>query len=290
MVIIENTSPQLTAEECQSILDLDRHVRATHGREGLVEQARFALLAGDPAIHLLSYDAERLTGYAQVTLADRDATVEFLGSNPSTELVDAAVGVARRAGRSPALWLHGLDESAPSPFGPGFEVDRRLFRLQRATRSATSPALPVGFSLRSFGMGRDAEAWLSLNRRAFAKLPDQGSWDSHDLQQRVEAPWFDPDGFLLLEHGSKMVGFCWTKVHDEGPSAFGEIYVIGVDPDQEGRGLGRFLVEAGIALLASRGIEDVILYVEADNLAARRLYDRLGFHVMWVDEQSVLIN
>jgi len=57
----------------------------------------------------------------------------------------------------------------------------------------------------------------------------------------------------------------------------GEIYVIAVDPDFQGHGLGRQLVLAGLESLCDRGVSVGMLYVDHDNEAARRLYFSLGF-------------
>ena len=76
-----------------------------------------------------------------------------------------------------------------------------------------------------------------------------------------------------------LLGFHWTKVHPPAGSdpALGEVYVVGIDPVEQGRGLGRVLTLAGVRHLVDAGLSAVLLYVEADNAAAVHTYDRLGF-------------
>jgi mycothiol synthase len=67
----------------------------------------------------------------------------------------------------------------------------------------------------------------------------------------------------------------------------GEIYVIGVDPDFHGRGWGRALTEDGFAWLATQGIRDGMLYVDAANAAAVGLYSSMGMVTHHVDRAYV---
>ncbi|MEO6958194.1 MAG: GNAT family N-acetyltransferase [Antricoccus sp.] len=53
--------------------------------------------------------------------------------------------------------------------------------------------------------------------------------------------------------------------------------MVGVDPRAQGLGLGKILTIAGLAHLQDAGLDRVILYVDDDNTAAMRLYERLGF-------------
>ena len=116
--------------------------------------------------------------------------------------------------------------------------------------------------MRPFRPGRDEDAWLRVNARAFATHPEQGSWTAEDLRLREAEPWFDPDGFLLAwrgdpDDGGVLLGSHWTKVHppgDVGDEPVGEVYVLGVDPDAQGMRLGRALTDLGLAHLRGRGL------------------------------------
>ena len=150
--------------------------------------------------------------------------------------------------------------------------------------------LPTGQAVtvvtRPFRPGVDEAAWVAVNNRAFAAHPEQGGWTVDTLLARESEPWFDPDGFLLHERDGRLAAFCWTKLHDPDestPQRLGEIYVIGVDPDFQGLGLGSQLTLAGLESIVARGVETAILYVDSANTTAVAMYERLGFTVHRVD-------
>lgn len=134
---------------------------------------------------------------------------------------------------------------------------------------------------RPFDTDRDHDGWLIVNNRAFRWHPDQGGWDRQRLEARLAEPWVRTDGFLLHENDGLIDGFCWTREHPAGPESppMGEIFVIAADPSTAGTGLGRSLTVAGLDHISGRGLRTAMLYVEATNTPAVRLYERLGFVV-----------
>jgi mycothiol synthase len=177
------------------------------------------------------------------------------------------------------IWSHGDHPGARAlAAATGYRVVRELLQLRRTLDEgfpgSAEVKLPGEVTLRNFRPGADDAAWLRLNAKAFAHHPEQGRLTQADLAARMAEPWFDPAGFLIAEQDGVMVGFHWTKVHPDG---LGEVYVLGVDPDRHGGGLGKALTLAGLKHLYGQGLRTVLLYVESDNAPALAVYHRLGF-------------
>lgn len=192
------------------------------------------------------------------------------------ELLDHAVSEVRSDGGGDIiLWSNDPDEPMLELIDKaGFSPQRELLRMECALPLDESATWPEGVAVRTFRSGDDA-AVVALNNRAFSDHPEQGSWTVHTLRTRMAQDWFDPAGFVIAEAGAEIVGFCWTKLHDDERA--GEIYVIAVEPARQGTGLGRALVVAGLESIAQRHITRGILYVDASNQAAVGLYESLGF-------------
>lgn len=126
----------------------------------------------------------------------------------------------------------------------------------------------------------DADEWLALNNEIFIVHPDQGDWVMQDLTNRMDESWFDADGFFLARESGKIIGFCWTKIHNGrvNEGAIGEIYVIGVNPAAHSNGLGKALMLTALRYFQGKDIKESMLYVDADNHSALILYKKLGFN------------
>jgi mycothiol synthase len=203
------------------------------------------------------------------------------------ELCAASVGDAGPV----RAWSHG-DHPAAARLAARHGLDRvrELWVMRRPTSlPLPDPMTPDGLVLRSWEDG-DAAELLRVNAAAFAHHPEQGGMDAANLGERMAEDWFDPRGLILaVADDGSLAGFHWTK---RASPALGEVYVVGIDPAGQGRGLGKVLTLAGLHHLDALGVSEVQLYVEADNAPARHLYAGLGFthaesdtHVMYARDR-----
>jgi mycothiol synthase len=246
--------------------------------------------------HLLADVEGELVGYAHL-----DTSGDSFGRQVAELFVHPA---HRRHGYGTAMvkalprenlrvWAHGDNPAAGwIAESAGLSRARELLVLHADAEGADwpEPTPRDGVTLRAFVPGQDEQAVIDVNARAFDWHPEQGALTVDELRAEESAAWFDPAGFFLAEEGGKVVGFHWTKVHAADPKSFGgqpvgEVYVVGVDPGAQGGGLGRALTLVGLRHLRDQGLGQVILYVEGDNKAALKLYERLGFTRYSVDVQ-----
>jgi len=91
----------------------------------------------------------------------------------------------------------------------------------------------------------------------------------------------DPGQSVLVSVDEKGVGgFIWLVIEVEySGRRRGEIAAIFVDRRCRGAGVGKALMEEGMAVLRTYGCETVHLMVTSTNEAAVKLYDTMGFEV-----------
>jgi mycothiol synthase len=273
---------RLTPSQVDAVLALADAAERADGVYPLSEDVVLRVRAGGDG-SLLSFSGEVVAGFS-----DGGELVV----HPAHRRRGHGTALLRAAGDGPlTFWAHG-DEPGARAFAEraGFTRARVLWQMRRSLTEPPLPPdrLPEGVTVRQFRPGHDEQAWLAVNARAFAHHPEQGRWTEHDLALREAEPWFDPAGFLLaVSIDDTVLGFHWTKVHPATATdpALGEIYVLGVDPDGSRRGLGISLSVAGLTHLRNQGLSTAMLYVDEDNPAAVKLYQRLGFVIHATDVQ-----
>jgi mycothiol synthase len=273
----------LTPAEVDEARAFAAAVAQADGTEPFSEDALLHLADPGTSQLLARDDGGTLVGFAH--LDPGAAAAEFavhpehrragLGGHIAAELLDRTGGKLR-------VWAHGDHPGAVALAERlGLRKVRELWQMRRdLSEPFPEPSFPEGVRLRTFVVGSDEAEFLRVNNAAFAWHPEQGGWDVEQVRLREAEPWFDPAGFLLaVDADDRLLGYHWTKVHPATAAdpAMGEVYVLGVDPSEQGRHLGGALTAAGLAHLRDRGLGTVLLYVEGDNAAAVRVYEKLGF-------------
>jgi mycothiol synthase len=293
---------QMASEDIASVSELLDAAARADGRRPLSDHLYLDLVNGglDGFAGFLASEPghDHPVAYAQISRGN-DAHAFELVIHPhhryematiGPELIEAALEVVASDGGGRVNWWVFEPTSAHTALADDASLvqGRTLHQMRRRLPTGES----VTISTRSFVPGDDDAEWLRVNNQAFSDHGEQGGWTIDTFCQRRQEPWFDVNGFRVLDaaavpgvagspHEHRMAGFCWTKVHpatgDEQP--LGEIYVIAVDPEFHGRGLGAQLTLAGLEHLAGEGIDIGMLYVDADNTAAVTMYQRLGFSI-----------
>jgi mycothiol synthase len=294
--IVVRVSGQISADDADAVLALVQRAADEDGVGPLSEHVMLHLRYGGDsrARNVLLWRDDALVGYGHLDPTDPvEGPAAEMVIDPGSRrhglgviLGEALVAEAGDGGLR--LWAHGeLPAAARLATAAGFVRARALWQMRRSLQARIGrPQVADGVRVRTFIPGQDEDAWIRLNQRAFAHHPEQGAWTKADLDLREREPWFDPDGFFLAERDDRLVGFHWTKIHggqaqagngQHGHEAIGEVYVVGVDPDERGSGLGRALTLIGLRYLRGRGLLQVMLYVDETNSAAIGLYESLGF-------------
>lgn len=249
-----------------SVEEVARACAAADGTDPLDEAAHMALADGTATVVAEPY------GFALLHEGDLSLAV-----HPDHRGRGTGAALLARVAHDGDLtaWSHG-DHPAAAALAArhGWSRDRELWVMRRPG-TLDLPPLSVPDDVRVRGYrDTDAADLVAVNAAAFAHHPEQGAMDLDNLARRMAEPWFDPAGLLVAEDDDGMLGFHWTKQHSP---TLGEVYVVGIAPGAQGRGLGTLLTLAGLHHLAAVGAREVLLYVEADNSAAVAVYSRLGF-------------
>lgn len=276
MAVEVNPHAALDQAGAAAVRTLAGRIEARDGQPPLSDRA-LTHLTSTTVRHALAYDGVELVGYAQLVAASAEIALADDRGAALLEAIAAEIG---------EIWSHGTRSPLRTLLSERrFRPARVLHQLRRPGNlevPATEP--PPGIVVRTFRVGQDEAAWLAVNAGAFAHHPEQGQVSRADLTALEAESWFAADGFFLAWRDEQLLGYHWTKVH---PGGDGEVYVLGVSPAAQGLGLGRVLLNLGLAHLAGVGCPQVLLYVDDSNTAALRLYESVGFARFDADTQWV---
>jgi mycothiol synthase len=257
-------------------------------------------LAGDRTRHLVAREGDEVVGYLNLVAGEPDspAMAEAVVHPDARRrgIGSAMIGTGLgEGGDGTRIWAHGnLDPARATAAAMGLDVARELLQMRRSVRDLPQPTIPADVRLSTYSGPADDDELLRVNNAAFSWHPEQGGWTAADVAERRGESWFDPAGLFLAYDATTggLLGFHWTKVHgstrggqerSDSGNGLGEVYIVGVDPAAQGRGIGATLTLVGLHHLAERGVDTVMLYVEADNSVAVKTYERLGFEVFSAD-------
>ena len=271
---------QLSEAEITSVLQLRTDAEAVDHLVALNEAAVLRLRRPHPTTrHLLVSEDGDLVGYAQLELGTEWSAGQLVVS-PSHRREGVGTQLLRRlimeSSTPLRVWAMGDTPAARAlALGVGMVHQRELLIMERRLdEKLPEPVIPPGVQIRTFVPGQDEREWLRVNAAAFASHPEQALIDLDDLKDRMAESWFDARGFFVATKDGSMIGFHWTKQHQD---QLGEVYVLGIAPWAARRGLGKALLLTGLRWLQQQGNSRVKLYVESDHQAAIELYLTYGF-------------
>jgi mycothiol synthase len=240
-----------------------------------------ATRAGTSAVHeWAAIDGGRWVAYIQAAEHAHGAyDIEIVARGGYEDAVSKAIaGVCESLAGSTQVWAW-TPELISIVEGVGGVRERTLLQMQVDLPLARQFAIPARFEVRPFRVEKHAESLREVNNRSFAGHREAGDISATELGMRFAMPWFREDDVVVAWQGDRLAGFCWTKHEIEG---VGEVYVIGVDPDFAGSGLGRGLVSAGLQLQHDRYLVTTgSLWTDAANRRAVGLYESMGFEVVF---------
>ena len=199
------------------------------------------------------------------------------------ELERAAIAAATATipdGARSSLWAQ-RDAQRGAAVSLGYRERRRVVRMQGPFPSEPDPS---DVALGTLADVADADV-IALHNRAFAGHPEASGMTKQRLEALRAMPWYELDGVVSAQIDGHFVGYCWTKLH---PNGDGEVYLLAVDPEAHGRGLGESLAAAGYARLRAQGAERAMLWVDGDNESAIALYRRIGLTPSHTNVEMVL--
>jgi ribosomal protein S18 acetylase RimI-like enzyme len=183
------------------------------------------------------------------------------------------------------IWRMNVAESDSSLrehlCGRGFQEvpgDAMLSLACTLDRELTQPFLPEGYTV------RQVDETDTVNRAAAQHAAFQIDTPFQEYLQRYSHFMASPGyarGFdwIVVAPDRRVAAFC--IVWPDAVSRIGQIEPVGTHPDFQRKGLGKAVMRAGLQHLQSVGVCSARICARADNVAAIKLYESVGFRTMY---------
>ena len=121
---------------------------------------------------------------------------------------------------------------------------------------------------------QDAEAVLRINEK-ITGTPHEAQWESKIIDHLSG----NPLGCLVAEEGEKIVGFIFGDIRgwEFAIPKSGWIEIVGVDPEHQGKGVARALIEKLHVYFRNHNVARVMTMVDWNDGGLVSFFRRLGF-------------
>ena len=150
---------------------------------------------------------------------------------------------------------------------------QQLEMCWKVTNDLAPLELPQGYTIEPYKGEEDKTAWCECCRDGML-IDDNGGTAEFDASMSDDIVVNYYTDVLFLKHDGEAVGTVTAFVRDDGE---GELHMVGVRPDYRGRGLSKYLNNAGQRKLIGDGVKYVFLTTDEFRKSAVKGYLSAGF-------------
>lgn len=162
----------------------------------------------------------------------------------------------------------------------GFRIESSYWQMRVDNLAvAPPPRWPEGIVCRRFGTHeRDAERWAKLIRECFNEQAT-----AEGIAAQLSEEGVSPEGYFFAvdSRTGVEVGTSRSRIDRVSGEQLGYIGTVGVLPAYRGRGIAQSLIRQTLRYLGGCGVSSATLFVENQNTAARKLYDKMGWRQVY---------